>query len=571
MSDDDQLSLLEFASSVYQMRGWSMPNLHVRMYAWLEDTEGDRSRVLQCFRGSGKSTVLGIYLGWSLHCNPTRQALILGADDSLSSDMSRDVLMLAESHPLLTGSVRQPPAVRQWWTEEGFAANPRVPTLKARGVMSRLTGSRADLAVLDDPEVPRNCETDEARRKLRKRISELTHVMKPGGSRVWLGTPHTHASLYPEQIAAGAASLTVKLFAYARRFEDARQVRYLHGVPEGVTDLHAFVGVGPQSRLLAEGADYRIDGEHVVLREAPGAVLDLYAGCAWPERFTRTELAKRRRECRTLHEFDSQYQLEALPLDGTRLSPDLMKVYDDEPEVRHANGAVAMMLGATQIVSATLRLDPASNKPKSDTSAACLVLADAQGRYYWHRATPLTGSIADVDEKGAISGGMAEQVADLVEQFELGAVEVETNGIGGTWPALLRGVLRKRGLACGVREKASSTAKVRRILGTVEPALRSGILHCHRSVLRQVETEMRDWSPVIDGRDDYLDALAGALAAEPVRVGKAVSVPKVSREKFGLWRPDSQVFTAEFEDRTESLLDGADPADEDQPYRARLR
>lgn len=559
--DDDtgKLSLLEFAASVYEMRGWQMPDLHVRAYHFLDSTEGDRSRVMQIFRGSGKSTLLGIYLAWKLYRDPLRQLLVLGADDALAGDMSRDVLALAENHPLLAGSVRQVPAVHSWWLEEAFAHSPRVPSVKAKGIMSRLTGSRADLAVLDDVEVPRNTETDEARRKLRKRISELTHVLKPGSSRIWIGTPHTHASLYPEQIAAGAASLTVKLFSHARRFEDARQTRYLHGVPEGDDDLHVFVGVGAHSKLLAEGTDYTIDGEYLVLREPPGAVLDLYAGCAWPERFDRRELEKRRRECRTLHEFDSQYQLHAMPLDGVRLSPDLMRVYDCEPEIRRANDSVAMFMNGTQVVSATCRIDPASNKPKSDTSAACLVFADGQGRYYWHRAVPLVGQIIDsVDAKGMIAGGMAEQVADLVEQFELGAVEVETNGIGGTWPALLRGILRKRGLQCGVREKVSSTSKVRRILGTVEPALRSGILHCHASVMRQVEAEMRDWSPVVDGRDDYLDALAGALATEPVRVGKSIAAPKDSREKFGLWQPGTQVYTAEFEDRIGAMLAGRD-------------
>lgn len=556
---DDQLSLLEFASTVYAMRGWQMPDLHVRAYHFLDTTEGERARVMQIFRGSGKSTILGIFLAWKLYRDPLRQILVLAADDALSGDMSRDVLALAENHPLLAGSVRQVPAVHGWWLEQAYAANARVPSVKAKGVMSRLTGSRADLAVLDDIEVPKNSETDEARRKLRKRVSELTHVLKPNSSKIWLGTPHTHASLYPEQIAAGAASLTVKLFAHARRFEDARTTRYLHGVPEGVTDMHAFVGVGPHGALLEEGRDYSIDGEYIQLREPPGAVLDLYAGCAWPERFTRSELAKRRRECRTLNEWDSQYQLQAKPLDSMRLDPTLMIPYSDEAVIRHANSATAMMLGTAQIVSATLRLDPSSGKPKSDVSALCLVLADAKGRLYWHRAIGLLGELATMTDDGAIRGGQVEAICDVIEQFQLPRIEVETNGVGTHVPAILRGALRRRGLNAGVSEKASTQNKQRRILAGLEPPLRSGYLHAHTSVLATVTEQMRDWNAAAtDQADDFIDCAAGAILAEPVRIGQTVAPPREKVKEFGLWRPSSTVHTVEVEDRISDMLAGRD-------------
>lgn len=89
-----------------------------------------------------------------------------------------------------------------------------------------------------------------------------------------------------------------------------------------------------------------------------------------------------------------------------------------------------MMLGDKRIVSATLKIDPSSGKTKSDVSAAALVLQDEQGRLYWHRSIALKGDIAVTDANGQFTGGQAWQVADLVQEFKLPNLVIETNGIG---------------------------------------------------------------------------------------------------------------------------------------------
>lgn len=561
----DRLGLLEFAASEYARRGWSVPALHVRIIDWLERTAADPVRVLKVFRGAGKSTLLGVHCAWRLHSNPRHQILVQSADDSLAVDLSRDVLSICEAHPLLAGCVKAPPAVHSWWTEESFAHNARVPQLRARGLLSRTTGARADEIINDDCEVEKNVETAEARKKLRRKLGEQTHIMKPRGTRTLIGTPHAVDSLYDEAIRAGAASLVIPLFEHQRRFEDARQTRYAIGGQVGDDGLWLFVGIGPHSRLLVDGTDYTIDGEHVVLREPPGSVLDVCSGCAWPERFDRRELEKRRRECRTLNEWDSQYQLQAKPLDSMRLDPALLIPYSDEVQIRHANNACAMMLGATQIVSATLRLDPSSGKPKSDVSALCLVLADAKGRLYWHRALGLLGELATMTDDGAIRGGQVKAICDVIEQFQLPRIEVETNGVGTHVPAILRGAFRRRGLAAGVSEKASTQNKQRRILAGLEPPLRSGYLHAHTSVLAVVTEQMRDWNAAAtDQADDYIDCAAGAILAEPVRIGQTVAPPREKIKEFGLWRPNTATFEVTYEDRTADLLAGRDDNEPDR-------
>ena len=75
------ISLKAFAFMEYDRRGWDMPDVHVRIYDWLERTDGVRNRVLRVFRGVGKSTALGVRNAWKFRQVPGHQMLVQGADD----------------------------------------------------------------------------------------------------------------------------------------------------------------------------------------------------------------------------------------------------------------------------------------------------------------------------------------------------------------------------------------------------------------------------------------------------------------------------------------------------------
>ncbi len=234
----------------------------------------------------------------------------------------------------------------------------------------------------------------------------------------------------------------------------------------------------------------------------------------------------RRKQCNTVNEWDSQYQLHAKPVGEIRLDPDRLVPYDEEVTWHRANGQTQMLLGEKRIVSATLKLDPSSGKTKSDVSAVALVLQDENGKLYWHRSVALTGEIAVTDDKGQIIGGQAYQLADIVEEFKLPSIIIETNGVGTHFPSILRSVFKKRNIYCGVRELHETQNKNKRILGTLEAPLLSGYLYAHQSVLQVNGTdspqvkEMRLFDPsVTNNKDDYVDSLAGAISAEAVRIG----------------------------------------------------
>jgi len=87
--------------------------------------------------------------------------------------------------------------------------------------------------------------------------------------------------------------------------------------------------------------------------------------------------------------------------------------------------------------------------------------------------------------------------------------------------------------------------KNKRILEALEAPLLSGFLYAHQSVLKvngqdspQVK-EMRLFDPsVTNNKDDYVDSLAGAVSAEPVRIGRNNLYPAYKQEND--WKPDNQ-------------------------------
>jgi len=95
----------------------------------------------------------------------------------------------------------QPAAVKKWWTEAGFAVNARTPQLHARGILSRTTAPRGEIQN-DDVEVASNVETEPARMKLRRKLAASRRTSSARGSTLYVGTPHTHDSLYDERISA---------------------------------------------------------------------------------------------------------------------------------------------------------------------------------------------------------------------------------------------------------------------------------------------------------------------------------------------------------------------------------
>ena len=97
------------------------------------------------------------------------------------------------------------------WCPSGLSSGPsdqftvrrrltrRDPSLLARGIGANITGSRADVVICDDVEVPNTCATALRREELRSRLHEISYVLVPGGLQLYVGTPHSYDSIYAEE------------------------------------------------------------------------------------------------------------------------------------------------------------------------------------------------------------------------------------------------------------------------------------------------------------------------------------------------------------------------------------
>jgi hypothetical protein len=518
-------------------QGWVVPDLHLRICEWLEECEA-RVRVLLVFRGAAKSTIFGVYKAWQLRRDSAVRSQVWAADDKLAYKMTRYTRHVLLTHPLCAGMLDKAAGTQQFWVQG--APDMRNPSMSANGILSNATGSRADEADFDDIEVPKNIRTPDAREAVRVRITETTHILVPGGRKTFIGTPHTHNSIYEEQSSTGAAVLRIPLFEFSKRYDPSSgQKRFAIPFPLAADGLTVLSGVGKGSRVLEPGVDYNVIRDHVVFFKPPNVTLDLCSGNAWPERFSRAEVEFKRSECTTFNEWDSQYQLHAKPVGNVRLDPERMRVYRDEPVVREANGEVGMWLGNTRIVGACAWWDCSLGKVKSDASAFVLVLTDERGALYWHVAEGLTGDLADFDPDGKLVGGQCLQIRNLVLRYQIPAIDVETNGPGGFVPPILRRALA--GTGCGVREQFSVQDKRSRILDAFEPALSSRFLWAHVSVTDgPAWDQLKDFNPGARNQpDDYIDAGAGAIAQTPVRFGKVIGQPADGHRSD--WRPANGV------------------------------
>ncbi len=175
------------------------PSHHRKIMEFLVDVlENEPHRgLLTAFRHSGKSTVVGIFAACALYMNPNMRILILSAENVLASRMVNHIRNILENHPLCVDMV---PKNKKEWASGRITINRSVgirePSVICQGIHGNITGSRADLIICDDIEVPNTCNTAQKRDILRERLRELDFILSPNGAIVYIGTPHTTDTIY---------------------------------------------------------------------------------------------------------------------------------------------------------------------------------------------------------------------------------------------------------------------------------------------------------------------------------------------------------------------------------------
>ena len=160
---------------------------------------GPKRLQIQAFRGVGKSWITGAFVLWTLFNDPERKIMIISASKERADNMSIFLQKLIIETPWL--SHLRPTGDDARWSRVSFdvkCSPHQAPSVKSVGITGQLTGSRADLMVLDDIEVPSNSMTELMREKLLQLVTESESILTPkNDSRIlFLGTPQTTFTIY---------------------------------------------------------------------------------------------------------------------------------------------------------------------------------------------------------------------------------------------------------------------------------------------------------------------------------------------------------------------------------------
>lgn len=424
---------------------------------------GPKRGIIQAFRGVGKSYVTSAFVVWLLYCNPQLNILVVSASKDRSDQFSSFTKRLIADMPMLA-DLRSRPGQRDSMVafDVGPARNSHSPSVKSVGITGQLAGSRADVIVADDVEVPNNSMTQTQRDQLSERVKEFDAILKPlPTSRIlYLGTPQTEMSLYTRLTERG----------YETRVWPAR-------IPE---DFDRYNGsLAPYITALVE---------------VGGKVRDVVD----PERFSEQDLIEREASY-ARSGFALQFMLDTSLSDAdkhplkladlmvtsldTRMAPvkfawcnDPDKIWNDLPCVGLKGDRFFRPLfisqDMTEYTGCVMAIDP-SGRGKDETSYAII--------------KALFGFLFVV-AVGGFKQGYAEStvnsLAALAAQHKVNTVIVEANFGDGMFTQLIKPVF-SRIHPCQIEEVKHSTQKERRICDTLEPVMNQHRLIFDAAVVRK--------------------------------------------------------------------------------------
>lgn len=186
----------KFLFFVWQHLGLPAPTPIQYAMAWFLQ-HGPKRLIIQAFRGCGKSWITAAFVLWCLWRDPQMKILVISASKDRADAFSIFVKRLIHDIEMLQFLA---PKGNQRDSNIAFDVGPATPdqspSVRSAGITSQITGSRADLIIPDDVEVPNNSGTEDQREKLATRVSEFDAILKPGGRIACLGTPQCAESLY---------------------------------------------------------------------------------------------------------------------------------------------------------------------------------------------------------------------------------------------------------------------------------------------------------------------------------------------------------------------------------------
>jgi len=493
-----------FVYHIWQQLGLPPPTaVQYDIAAYLQ--YGPRRRVIEAFRGIGKSWITAAYVCWLLWKDAQHKVLVVSASKDRADAFSIFTKRLIETIPELA---HLKPRGDQRNSNLAFDVGPakpdQSPSVKSVGITGQLTGSRADTIIADDVEVVKNSATVAQREKLGELIKEFDAILKPlaHAEIVYLGTPQTEESIYNQLPARG----------YEIRIWPARY-------PKDRKHFNQYSG-----RLAPFIADH----------------FEANPGCAWqpvePTRFHEDDLL-RREASYGRGGFLLQFMLDTTLSDAERYPLKLSDLIVMDVDREAAPIRIMWASGKEQVIDDIPAVGftgdrlhrPMYLSKDVEEYTGSIMSVDPSGRggdETGYTVTKLLRGMVFLRRAGGLKGGYddeaLEQIAHVARAEKVKMILVESNFGDGMFIKLLEPVLR-RIYPCAVEETRSVGQKERRIIDTLEPVLNQHRLIVDAALMRadqkcepkfqlfhQLTRITRDRGAL--RHDDRLDALAMAVA-----------------------------------------------------------
>ena len=159
----------------------------------------DKRKVIEAFRGVGKSWITSAFVCWRLLMNPHEKILVVSASKQRADDFSIFTKRLLGQMPILQHLAPNDAGRNSNIAfDVALAAASHAPSVKSVGISGQMTGSRASLIIADDIESANNSATQTQREKLSEAVKEFDAILSVGekSETIFLGTPQTEESIY---------------------------------------------------------------------------------------------------------------------------------------------------------------------------------------------------------------------------------------------------------------------------------------------------------------------------------------------------------------------------------------
>ena len=525
-----------FVYIVWKSIGLPKPTpIQVDIAQFLQNPPSDRV-IIQGFRGVAKSFLTCAYAVWR-----DLKVLIISASGDRADANARFIKSIIHTIPFLADMKADKTQLdTQNLFSVGGAKADISPSVKSVGITGQITGTRADLLISDDVEVPKNSGTQLQRDKLAEAVKEYDAILKPNGQIIYLGTPQNEASLYN----------TLQQRGYITRIWP---VLY----PESQAERDSY------GDNLAPFIAQRFDSDP---EKWAGKPTD-------PERFDDIEIAKRKLSYGRAG-FALQFMLntnlsdyEKYPLKVSDLIVEELDMHETSTKWSWANGIQQRLQDIPCVaMKGDMFYAPLSRSPETMPYTGTVMAIDPSGRGKDESSYAIMKSLNGylfLMDVGGFEEGYSDltltKMAQLAKFWEVNEVVVEANFGDGMFTKVMTPIFSKIH-PCAITEVKNTKQKELRIIDTLEPVLMRHKLIVNRSVIendyRRYETNQaysliyqmtrmcRDKNAI--AHDDRLDAVTMATSYWLDNMDEdSDRLPEVSEMELEDWINDGLLKRAE--------------------------